>query len=72
MVSVGSFVKFTWWSSYKAPSVSNDDGKTSWHEINPGDIGVVLCIKDEEHIVVLFSHVDSLLTVHKSMVSLVD
>jgi hypothetical protein len=73
MITVGSLVKFVWWSSYRAPSVVVDDkGHTSWHEVHPGDTGVVLCASEEDNVVVLFSHVDSLLRVSRSMLSVVD
>jgi hypothetical protein len=73
MIRVGSFVKFNWWSNYRAPSMSlNDDGRSTWHELQPGTTGVVLCTyDDDEHVVVLFSTVDTLLKVHKSMLELV-
>lgn len=72
MLSVGSLVRFTWWSSYKAPSVSTDnEGRVSWHELNPGDTGVVLSFHNEETAIVLFSTVDTLLKVHQSMLVLV-
>lgn len=71
MFSVGSLVKFSWWSSYKAPSVSSEDGRTTWHEIHPGDTGVVLCVLPDGGYLVLFSHDDALLKVHSSMLELV-
>lgn len=68
MISVGTLVKFKWWSDYRAPSATpGEDGHTTWHEIKPGDTGVVLCLK-EEHVIVLFSNVDTLLKVHLSMI----
>jgi len=66
-MKIGSLVKFNWWSDYKAASVSLDeDGHVSWHEIHPGDTGIVLCV-NEDVVVVLFSNVDTLLKVHESM-----
>lgn len=68
MISVGSLVRFTWWSTYKAPSVSTDNaGRVSWHELKPGDAGVVLSFHDEMTAIVLFSSVDTLLKVNLSM-----
>lgn len=68
MIKVGSLVRFTWWSNYKAPSVStSDEGKASWHELKPGDAGVVLYFYNEETAVVLFSTIDTLLKVNQSM-----
>lgn len=70
MISVGSLVRFTWWSNYKAPSVStNRDGRVSWHELKPGDTGVVLSFHGEESAIVLFSTVDTLLKVSLSMLA---
>lgn len=67
MISVGALVRFKWWSEYRAPSATvGADGHTTWHEIRPGDTGVVLCVF-EETFVVLFSSVDTLLKVHRSM-----
>jgi hypothetical protein len=60
-------VKFVWWSSYKAPSaLPNTGGRTTWHEIQPGDTGVVLGLHDD-NAVVLFSTVDTLLKIHRTM-----
>ena len=68
MVAVGTLVKFVWWTDYKAPSAGTDDkGHSSWHEIHPGDKGVVLCVKDD-YVVVLFSGVDTLLRLPHAMV----
>ena len=67
MFSVGEFVKFVWWSNYRAPSAEADDsGHVTWHEIHPGDTGVVLC-NHEDNVVVLFSNVDRLLRIHYTM-----
>lgn len=72
MIVVGSLVKFTWWSSYAAPSaVKDDDGSTSWHEVVPGDTGVVLSIMSDDTFVVLFSRIDVLLKVSRMMLTLV-
>lgn len=68
MLTVGSLVRFTWWSNYKAPSVSTDSaGRVSWHELKPGDTGVVLSFHNEETAIVLFSTVDTLLRVNQAM-----
>ena len=46
MFSVGTLVRFNWWSSYRAASATADDtGHVTWHEIHPGDKGVVLCME---------------------------
>lgn len=72
MFHVGSFVKFTWWSDYKAPSMCQDDtGHVTWHVLKPGDTGVVMCHLDEDNVVVLFSNVDTLLKIHASMLVVV-
>ena len=72
MISVGSFVKFKWWSDYRAASATlNEDGCITWHEIRPGDTGVVMCKHDEDNFVVLFSGVNTLLRVNGSMLTLI-
>lgn len=74
MITIGSFVRFVWLTSYKAPSLSVDDnGHVTWHELHPGDTGIVLemCKKEKEYAIVLFSNVDALLRVHMSMLQLV-
>jgi len=44
MLSVGSQVKFVWWSEYRAPSAKEDEfGHVTWHTVNPGDTGIILC-----------------------------
>jgi len=68
MITVGSLVKFVWWSDYKAPSVNEDHtGHVSWHIVKPGDTGIVLCEAEDDFIVVLFSNIDSLLKIHRTM-----
>jgi hypothetical protein len=68
MFSVGALVKFNWWSSYRAASATTDDtGHVTWHEIYPGDKGVVLCVGENDMTIVLFSNVDTLLRIHCSM-----
>jgi hypothetical protein len=72
VIKVGSLVKFVWWSNYKAPSLSADDrGHVSWHELTPGDSGIVMSFLGEESVVVLFSKVSTLLKIHRSMLELV-
>lgn len=72
MLPVGSLVKFSWWSTYKAPSLStNELGHVSWHEINPGDRGVIVGYMSEESVIVLFSSIDSLLRVNRLMIEAV-
>jgi hypothetical protein len=73
MFLVGSLVKFVWWSNYRAPSVFKDAaGRTTWHEVHPGDTGVILGVMDDdETYIVLFSNVDAVLKIHKTMLSLV-
>lgn len=69
-MNVGSLVKFTWWSSYKAPSVAVDEnGHTTWHELSPGDTGIILEFMNEETVVVLFSKIDTLIKIHRSMIA---
>jgi len=66
---IGSLVKFTWWSSYKAPSVALDEnGHATWHELFPGDTGIILEFLNEETVVVLFSKIDTLIRIPRSMV----
>jgi len=68
MLSIGTLVVFTWWSSYRAPSaVVNELGHVTWHEIKPGDKGVVVGHENDENLIVLFSSVDSLLRVNRVM-----
>lgn len=50
---------------------TDNEGRVSWHELNPGDTGVVLSFHNEETAIVLFSTVDTLLKVHQSMLVLV-
>jgi hypothetical protein len=70
---IGSFVIFDWWSSYKAASVNlNDDGQNSWHDVDPGDSGIIIEMLDDEHVSVLFSGTDKLLKIHTSMLLIVD
>ena len=65
-------MKFCWWSEYRAPSLgTNDIGHTTWHELKPGDKGVVVGHIDEDTVIVLFSSVDSLLRVNRMMLMLV-
>lgn len=72
MISVGSFVKFSWWSDYRAASATpNEEGHTTWHEVHPGDKGVVMCKHDDDNFIVLFSGVDTLLRVNGAMLSLI-
>lgn len=69
---IGSLVKFIWWSSYKAPSVSLDaKGHVTWHELKPGDKGIVVGSIDEQNSIILFSSVDSLLKLNNSMLEIV-
>lgn len=75
MILIGSFVKFTWWSNYIAPSAfENDTGHHTWHEIHPGMTGVILSACDQstpgEFYVVLFSGIDVPLKLHRSMLNL--
>lgn len=70
MLTVGSFVKFSWWSSYRAPSISSEDLEgVTWHELHPGDAGIVVHIQAQK-VVVLFSRIDTLLKVHESMLEI--
>jgi hypothetical protein len=72
VLEVGSLVKFVWWSSYRAPSLTTDDhGHVTWHELNPGDTGIVISYLNEDNVVVLFSKVSRLLRIHRSMLDLV-
>ena len=72
MFTVGSFVEFNWWSCYRAPSVYPDSNfNTTWHEVKPGDTGVVIGHIDEVKHSVLFISVPGIpLTVHVSMLKL--
>lgn len=77
MFTVGSFVEFTWWSSYHAPSVYPDSNyNTTWHKLNPGDKGVVIgivigSIANEIKYSVLFISVPGIpLSIHNSMLKL--
>ena len=72
MFEVGSLVKFVWWSSYRSPSLSeNDHGHVTWHELSPGDTGIVMSYLNESNVIVLFSKVRTLLRIHRSMLELV-
>lgn len=69
MIAVGSLVKLSWWSVYRAPSANkNNEGKTTWHDVKPGDTGIVLSVFNGLHAIVLFSSVDALLKIHLSMI----
>ncbi len=73
MFTVGSFVEFTWWSSYHAPSVYPDSNyNTTWHKLNPGDKGVVIgSIANEIKCSVLFIAIAGIpLSIHNSMLKL--
>lgn len=68
----GSLVEFNWWSSYTARSLLLDDqGRNVWIEVFPGDKGLVVRIKDE-NIFVLLSRNNSVVLIHKSMLTVVD
>lgn len=70
MFVVGTLVKFVWWSNYRAPSVVEDHtGHVTWHEVKPGDAGIVLCEAETDFVVVLFSNIDSILKIHHSMLT---
>lgn len=69
---IGSLIKFIWWSSYKAPSVTLDDkGHSTWHELFPGDRGIVVGHINDQTSIVLFSSVDSLLKINNAMLEAV-
>lgn len=74
----GQLVKFSWWSSYKAPSAIKDSvGHSEWYEIFPEDSGIVIQSQqnnqlDLDFIVVLFSRINKILKIHSSMLSIVD
>lgn len=72
----GSFVMFTHWSPYKAPSDSlvDEDELVVWQEVLPGDVGIVVKDerdKDNDQVVVLFSRMNTLLKIHVSMLTAV-
>ena len=70
-MKTGDFVKFSWWSAYRAPSINiNDNGLYTWHEILPGEVGIVLCTNDEDA-AVLFPGIDVILRVHISMLEII-
>lgn len=72
----GDLVKFNFWSSYLAPSATqNEDGNTNWYEIIPGDAGIVLqvepTIQEIDYIViVLFARTGKILKVHANQLKL--
>ena len=77
MFTVGSFVEFTWWSNYYAPSVYSDGNyNTTWNKLNPGDKGVIIgiaigSIANEIKYSVLFISVPGIpLSIHNSMLKL--
>lgn len=72
MIPVGSFVKFVWWSDYRAPSAEvNEKGRTTWHTLRPGDTGIVLCSYEDGTVIVIFSSVDSLLRLPSNMLDVI-
>lgn len=73
MIPVGSLVKFAWWSDYRAPSVNPDASRhVTWHEVSPGDTGIVLHEdEDENYCCVLFTRYEKLLRIHVSMLEVV-
>jgi hypothetical protein len=74
--TIGSMVRFSWWSSYKAPSdVLNASGHSIWYEIFPGDIGIVITddrTATEDQLVVLFARTNLLLKIHASMLIVIE
>jgi len=67
----GDFVKFVWWSTYKAPSIYTDhNGYYSWHEIEPESIGIVVC-SDESDSAVLFSNISCMVRIHNTMLKVI-
>jgi hypothetical protein len=69
----GDLVKFNFWSSYLAPSVSPDEtGNIRWYEIFPGDRGLVVQINQPSHegdnannmVTVIFARIEKVLKVH--------
>jgi hypothetical protein len=78
MLSICSFVEFTWWNSYYAASTFQDSSfNITWHKLNPGDKGVILGIIPSDTIIseikysVLFISVPGIpLAVYNSMLTL--
>lgn len=67
----GDFVKFVWWSTYKAPSIYTDqNGFHSWNDIFPGTTGIIIC-SNEYDSAVLFSNVGCIVRIHNSMLKMV-
>jgi hypothetical protein len=71
----GDMVKFSWWTSYKAPSLEFDlSGHSIWYEIFPNDTGIVIVDKGDDNsdfVIVLFSRMNKILKIHSSMLELV-
>jgi len=73
----GALVRFIWWSSYKAPewipgSQFTQVPRQTWHEIFPGEIGMVIedeqdPLKSSDYVVVLFPRLKVRLRIHSSM-----
>lgn len=68
-IGVGSLVRFSWWSDYKAPSEYLDaNGHVTWHEVKNGSMGIVIYEYPEgDFFSVLFSKVNVSLKMHRSM-----
>lgn len=67
----GDFVKFNFWSSYLAPTSGPDEnGHINWHELFPGDQGLVIYVSEnlgtsgDDTVTVMFSRVGKVLKVH--------
>lgn len=65
---VGTLVRFHWWTDYKAPSITPDvNGHITWHELHPGDTGIIVSEIGHDQVVVLFAKIDIFLQVNISM-----
>lgn len=72
-MKAGDMVEFVWWSTYLAPGLLLDDaGRTVWHELHPGDRGIVVRVAEEDYIVTLFTSLDALIKVHGSMLQVIN
>ena len=72
-MKAGDMVEFVWWSMYLAPGLISDDmGRTVWHELSPGDRGIVVRAAEEDYIVALFTTMDALVKVHFSMLQIIE
>ena len=72
-IEPGSFVTFVCWSTYLAEAVSSSGHDTAWHELWPGDRGLVIYVSSITDVIyVLFSRVGLVLKVRTKQVCVIE